>query len=101
MLVRWTDAQSHDDWDDLPQADEDIELPVQETVGFLVAESVTMVSVAGSIDATNEHICHRMDIPRGTIVEIRGLRRGVVLNNAFPLPGLRALATQMGKVAKS
>jgi hypothetical protein len=73
VLVLWQDCQSHEGWNDLPKDDADVALPLIETVGWLIAESPTVVCVASSFDSSNESACMRMDIPRATIVQIQEL----------------------------
>ena len=64
-LVKWVDAESIDEW--TSQSDIDHDLPMIESVGFLVKKTKALVTLALNYDTANDSFSCIMKIPTGMI----------------------------------
>lgn len=72
VYIKWSDCESSDPWDDKEEFTG--ELPIINSIGFLIKETKTSYVIAMSIDPKNEQICLVKTIPKGMIVSIHYLR---------------------------
>lgn len=72
VLVKWYDAQSHDDWIDIESAGD--ELPLIQTLGYLLKETETEIIVAMQLDLKNEQTSMIMTIPNLWVESIERVR---------------------------
>jgi hypothetical protein len=79
VLVEWEDSESSAPWYDEVDLNASYTLPIIRTVGYLVQETETYVSVVSSVifyeDVSNK-IAGLTSIPRGCIKSITTLRKG-------------------------
>jgi hypothetical protein len=71
VYVTWLDAESDGDW----QSIEDLEdhLPEVHTVGLLIKESKSMITLAQNFDDKNEHVSNIISIPTAWCVNMQSL----------------------------
>ena len=80
VKVKWVDAQCLEEWMDHEESEEYCqEEPAPSfTVGFLISESNTHVSVAQTYD--EEHAVNLWKIPRGMIVSIEVINEHEIIS---------------------
>ena len=66
LCIKWGDAFSVDDWQDIDEIPDDIEPLECLTVGTLLAVSKTVVSVAHTVTDTGQ-FCGMLNIPLGWV----------------------------------
>lgn len=71
LYIEWYDAESNDDWRDI--SDIVAELPLIQTIGFLIKESKDCVAIAQNIDKKNDNASMSMIIPKAWVKRIRKL----------------------------
>jgi|SRR6478735_1256910 len=79
VQVQWADSQSVGPWHHENDLNDEYELPLVYTNGYLIQETDDYVTIAGSVifyENVSNQICGLMTIPRGCIRDIRKLRLG-------------------------
>lgn len=71
VLVKWYDAESHDDWEDISKVSRECKLI--ETVGFIVADDNNGLTLAMNHDRVNEMVSMIMCLPNHWIESVEYL----------------------------
>jgi hypothetical protein len=73
VAVLWTDATSHDRWEDIDEAKK-LELAKINTLGTMIYEDAEKIIVALSIDEDLEQVSQTLAIPKAWIQRIRRIK---------------------------
>lgn len=74
VLIEWVDAESDVGWE-TPSPDDADELPICESIGWIIKEEATFLIIAADHDDTNGHYNRRIKIPLGMVKNVYPLKK--------------------------
>ena len=74
VIIKWQDAESCDAWKGIEEVSSEYKLAEIYTLGWLIKETKTLITVALSYDTDNDRVSSTITIPKKWTTEVRKLR---------------------------